>query len=137
MAMDKSSADAYVYVKASGILARSFVGAKARELFSVRSLKELWSLIFKKEVPAVPETMLAAALEKEAVSSFISSYKRLILNYEKPSPLLVALLRFYDYENLKQFGAALCTGQKEIPSYTDITPFNILNYSKWPEIGLV
>ena len=53
MAMDKSSADAYVYVKASGILARSFVGAKARELFSVRSLKELWSLIFKKEVPAI------------------------------------------------------------------------------------
>ena len=137
MAMDKSSADAYVYVKASGILARSFVGAKARELFSVRSLKELWSLIFKKEVPAVPETMLAAALEKEAVSSFVNSYKRLILNYEKPSPLLVELLRFYDYENLKQFGAALCTGQKEIPSYTDISPLNILNYSKWPDIAQI
>lgn len=132
--MDKSSADSYVYVKASGILARSFIGEKARQLFAVRSLKELWSLVLKKEMPVVPETLLAAALEKEAQSAFIKSYKALLMNYENPSPLLIELLRSYDYENLKQIGAALCTGKKEIPSVADISPFNIIDYSKWPDI---
>ena len=49
--MDKSAADSYVYAKASGMLAHSYVGIRARELFSFNSLQELWSFLFKKEVP--------------------------------------------------------------------------------------
>ena len=55
MAMDKSAADAYVYAKASGMLARSFIGGRAAQLFEVHSLKELWTLLFKKEVPVMSE----------------------------------------------------------------------------------
>ena len=64
--MDKSAADSYVYAKASGMLAKSYVGDRARELFSFNSLQELWSFLFKAEVPVVPEALLARALEKEA-----------------------------------------------------------------------
>ena len=39
--MDRSSADAFVYAKASGSLAKSFVGERANKLFAVTSLQEL------------------------------------------------------------------------------------------------
>ena len=41
MAMDKSAADSYVYAKASGMLARSYVGERARQLFSFHTLSVL------------------------------------------------------------------------------------------------
>ena len=64
--MDKSGAAAYVYAKASGILARSFVGNRTQKLFEAKSLSELWTLVFKTEVPLVPEVMLAKQIEVEA-----------------------------------------------------------------------
>src|SRR5574344_1151179 len=78
MAMDKSAADAFVYAKASGMLARSFTGERAVKLFNVHSLKELWTLLFNKEVPVIPEKLLAKALESEAQKDFISQYYKLL-----------------------------------------------------------
>ena len=74
LSMDKGAADSYVYAKASGMIAKSFVGERASKLFDVQNLSQLWSLIFKKEAPAVPETMLSRELEKEAQKSFINQY---------------------------------------------------------------
>ena len=76
--MDKSGAAAYVYAKASGILARSFVGNRTQKLFEVKSLSELWSLVFKTEVPLVPEVMLAKQIEVEAQKRFIKEYVDLV-----------------------------------------------------------
>ncbi len=134
MGMDTSSADSYVYAKASGMLASSYVGRRAVKLFSVRSLQELWTLVSDSEVPAVPETILAKMLELEARNSFVSSYKKLISNYAVPAPILVSLLHFYDYDNLKEVGAALCFYEKEMPDIVDTSPFSMVNYSKWPDI---
>ncbi len=134
MAMDKSSADTYVYAKASGMLAKSFVNKRANLLFSVRSLRELWSLLFKKEVPMISEPLLAQAIEKEACSSFISQYTSLLKNYDNPSPILPLLLQSFDYENLKEVSNALNHGQKEVPGIQPIEHYNILKYSAWPDI---
>lgn len=134
MAMDKSSADSFVYAKASGMLAKSYVGLRARDLFAANSLGELWSLLFKKEIPSVPETLLARELEKEAFLTFVNQYKALIQNYSSPQPVLLALLHGYDYENLKDIGAALALGEKEIPEIQKINPFNLIHYEKWPNI---
>ena len=134
MPMDKSTADAYIYAKASGILARSYVGKRSSLLFNTKSLGELWSLVSKKEVPALPEALLARALEKEALQVFIDDYKKLISNYQQPSELLISLIQFYDYDNLKEISAALTLGEKKEIEYADISPFNILNYSAWPDL---
>ncbi len=134
MAMDKSAADAYVYAKASGILARSFVGKRARELFNVHSLQELWSLVFKGDVPVIPEALLARELEKSAERRFVSEYRKLIENYEKPDDVLISLLHFYDYDNMKEIGAALCFNEKEMPEIADTGPYALVDYSKWPDI---
>ncbi len=135
MAMDKSAADAYIYARASGILASSFVGPRARELFNVHSLQELWSLVLKSEVPAVPEALLAKRLEESAYDNFIKQFKNLLCVYENPSPVLISLLHYYDYDNLKDIGAALCYKEKNMPAIVDISPYNLINYSKWPDIS--
>ena len=48
--MDYSSASAYVYAKACGILGKSFIGEKAQSLFDVKTLSELWELVFNTTV---------------------------------------------------------------------------------------
>lgn len=132
--MDTSSASSYVYAKASGILARSYTGSRAAKLFGVQKLAELWPLVFDEEVPAVPEILLAKAIEQKAAEKFISEYKKLLTAYDKPAQVLVDLLQYFDYENLKFLGAAAAAGQKEMPQLKDIRPYNILNYGAWPSI---
>ena len=135
MAMDKSAADAFVYAKAGGMLAKSFVGKRAALLFSARSLQELWSLLFTDEVPVVPETLLARELETQAQSVFIRDYKQLIANYDAPAPVLIALLHSFDYDNIKEIGTSLSLGEKEMPAVADISPYNLIAYRKWPDIA--
>ena len=134
MAMDKSAADAYVYSKASGMLANSFVGPRAVRLFNVHTLQELWGLLFESEVPVIPETLLAKALEAQAQKKFIAEFKSLINNYSSPSDIYVTLLHSYEYENIKEIGAALCFKEEKMPEIVDVSPFNFIHYNKWPKI---
>ena len=133
--MDNSAASAFVYAKLCGMLSKSYVGEKATKLFSVKSLNELWGLLFSEEVPAVPEVLLAKKIEENAQKKFISEYVKLLSCYSKPSPLLVSLLRSYDYENIKEIGAALCFKEEKIPKITDIGEFSEINYDEWPDIA--
>lgn len=134
MAMDKSSADSYLYSKMSGMLAKSFAGKNEHKLFEVKSLQELWSLVFKSEVPAVPETLLAKQIEKDASDKFISDFIGLLKNYSKPHPFLLSLLQFFDYENVKSAGAILAMQENKTPDFNNISPFNIIDYEKWPSL---
>ena len=76
--LDKSAASSYVYARASGLLSKSFVGANANRLFSVQSLRELYTLLFDSEIPSVPEVMLAKEIEVKAAENFITLYKSLL-----------------------------------------------------------
>ena len=75
MAMDSSAADSYVYAKASGMLASSYVGRRAAKLFSVRTLHELWDLVCEKEVPAVPEAVLPNCWKLKHVITLLNPIK--------------------------------------------------------------
>lgn len=132
--MDRATASDYIYAKASGILARSFVGERAAELFSARSLSELWSMVLGTEVPAVPEVVLAKRLEEAASAKLISDYSKLLDMFDKPDKVLILLLQYFDYSNLKSLGAAAAMNQKERPHLRDISPYNVLNYEGWPSI---
>lgn len=135
--MDRSSASAYVYAKASGMLAKSFIGPRSAKLFEVKSLSELWSLLFKTEVPLIPETLLAKEIEEKAQKTFISDYTHLVDCYAKPYLVLVSLLRSYEYNNMKDIASALCEGQETIPNIVDIGHFSRLNYKQWPKIDKI
>ena len=97
--LDRSAASSFVYAKASGLLAKSFVGENSSKLFSVQSLRELYLLLFSEEVPGLPEVLLSKEIETKAGQKFISQYKELLSEYEKPAPILSEILSFYEYEN--------------------------------------
>ncbi|MCR5290422.1 MAG: V-type ATPase subunit [Treponema sp.] len=133
--MDRSSASAFVNAKAGGMLKKSFIGERAAKLFSVSSLSELWGLLFTQDVPAVPEVLLAQQIEKKASNVFIKDYIKLLSNYSHPSQLLVDLVTFYEYDNLKEIIAALVAGKKELPALVDVGSYKMLHYEKWPNIA--
>ena len=99
--MDKSAADAYVYAKASGMLAKSFVGSRTIKLFSVNSLQELWTLFFSTEVPAIPEVLLAKKIEQEAEKKFLKEYISLLNDFfdNIRRELFLFLFFWYSYIN--------------------------------------
>ena len=135
--MDRSNASEYVYAKASGMLAKSFIGPRASTLFSVNSLSELWSLLFKSDVPAIPGELLAKKLEQEAEKRFITQYVRLVSCFSTPDHILVSLLRFYDFDNLKDIGASLSLKKEKMPEIADISPYSMLNYDGWPNLEAI
>ncbi|MBQ4377760.1 MAG: V-type ATPase subunit [Treponema sp.] len=97
--LDRSAASSFVYAKASGLLSKSFTGDNAIKLFQVQSLRELFTLLFDEEVPAVPEVMLAKEIEKKAEKNLIDLYKSLLSEFANPSPILSEILSFYEYEH--------------------------------------
>ncbi|MCR5218793.1 V-type ATPase subunit [Treponema sp.] len=134
MAMDKTAARSYVYAKACAILSRAYVGDNARALFSAKSLSDLWSLVFKTEIPAVPQVMLTKKIQSEASARFVEELRSLLANYSSPDPLLVKFIQSFEYENFKTITGALCYGEKTLPEITDIHPFGFIKYEKWPDL---
>lgn len=135
--MDGTSAAAYVYAKACGMLSKSFIGARTDRLFAARSLSDLWTLLFKSEVPLVPEALLAKQIEEKAEQTFIDDFIVLLDAFDKPDPILIQLLRFYDYNNIKDIAAALCEGKTEPPTLSDIGKYSALNIKAWPDIAAI
>jgi vacuolar-type H+-ATPase subunit C/Vma6 len=90
--------------------------------------------LFASEVPVLPEAMLAKALEQQAEKQFADGYITLLRAYSNPDPILVALLRTFDYDNLKDIGAALCDKSETCPELVDIRPYSELDYDAWPDI---
>ncbi|WP_294430604.1 V-type ATPase subunit [uncultured Treponema sp.] len=103
-ALDRSAASSFVYAKASGLLSKSFVGDNAGKLFSVQSLRELYTLLFGGEVPSVPEVLLSKEIEVKAEQRFLAQYKSLLNEFENPSPILSEIIKFYEYEISDDFG---------------------------------
>lgn len=132
--MDKSCASSYVYAKASGMLKNTFVGKNAYPLFSAKSLSEVWELVFKTPVPAIPETLLATKLEKDAVQKFVDQFISLVKCYDNPSDFYISMLQRYDLENLKAIISALCIGEINRPHVVRLGSFELLDYTKWPDL---
>lgn len=130
--MDRSGAYAYVYAKACGIVSKSFIGKRADRLFSVKSLGDLWSLLFQDELPLIPEGLLAYEIERKARGEFIDSFASLLSVFDKPEPVCLALLDYFNFENYKILVHALDEKQKEVPSFNNLGAYNSLNLSKWP-----
>lgn len=137
--MGKSSMDIFVCVKASGMLAKSFVGPRASELFSAASLEGLWELLFRSEPPSVPDFALVQMIERKAEERFLRDFGSLVGKYSKPHDFFVDLLRFYDYNNLKAIIASLDSpeGQKAgglPPNLSPVGRRSMLNYGGWPSL---
>ncbi len=135
--MDRSSATDYVYAKSHGMLAKSFVGSRKGNLFAAKTLSDLWRLLFKTSAPLIPENMLARAIEEEAERTFIADYINLLSSFDEPEHIAVHLLRFYEYQNIKEINAAILRGHTTIPKIADIGTYAQLHYDQWPKVHLI
>ncbi len=135
--MDKSSATDYIYAKSQGMLAKSFVGPRKIKLFTAKTLSDLWRMLFDSPAPLVPENMLAKAIEQEAEKAFINDYMKLLSAFNTPDPIAVQLLRFFDYQNIKEINAALMKGQNSMPKLINIGRYSDLQYKYWPKLQLI
>lgn len=135
--MDKSGALAYIYAKASGSISKSFVESRISKLFEPKSLADLWTLIFKTPAPLMPETLLAQEIEKEAFRRFIDQYIDFISCFDKPDDFLQDQFFIYEVENLKEIGAALCSGEKDCPDLVELRDYTTLHTDKWPDIKAI
>ena len=133
--MDRAGADAFVYARACGMYARTFVGSRAKKLFEVKRLQDLWTLVCEEEVPLVPEGMMALLLERKAEQQVVNDFIVLLSAYDKPDPVARALLSLYDYNNLKSVSAALALGNRDAPFMIDIGPYAIFDHTRWPDIA--
>jgi vacuolar-type H+-ATPase subunit C/Vma6 len=133
--MDRTGADAFVFSKACGIYASSYVGARARKLFEIKRLGELWNLLFKEELPLVPEGMLALLIERKASERTVANFSQLLSYYDNPDPVSRTLLTVYDYNNVKATSAALSLGAKDPPFMVDIGQYSIIDRAKWPVLA--
>ncbi|HKL86131.1 MAG TPA: V-type ATPase subunit [Treponemataceae bacterium] len=133
--MDRIGADAFVYSKACGMYSRSYVGKRAKKLFEVKRLHDLWALLFEDEVPLVPESMLALLLERKASQRIASDLVDLLSVYDKPDPVVKALLSLFEYSNLKSIISSLSMGSTQPPFMVSIGKFSLFNHEKWPDIA--
>jgi len=133
--MERVGADAYVYARASGMLARSFTGKRARKLFAARRLQDLWSTVFGDEAPLVPEGMLALRLERRAEQLMVDDVRDLLSNYDSPDPVLSLMLSSFDVGNLKAAASALAMARKDAPFFVDTGNHSLVDTSCWPDIA--
>ncbi len=133
--MEKNGAAAYVYAKACGMYARSFVGLRAAKLFAVKRLQDLWSLLFSAEVPLVPEGMLALLLERQSEQQAVNDFITLLSVYDKPDPLSITLLSLYDFNNLKSASSSIALGQLDPPFMIDTGSYSLFHKDKWPDLA--
>lgn len=135
--MDKSGAGAYIFAKASGNLGKSFINSRVHQLFEQKTLGELWTLLFKTQVPMVPEVMLAEQIEKEAFNRFLNTYVDFVSKYDDPDPVLLDILCKYEAENIKVIAAALCSGEEKTPEIKDLGRLAKCNYKAFPNISKI
>lgn len=132
--MDKDGARAFVYAKACGVMGKSFTGGRVNQLFEAKSLSDLWTLLFRTQVPMVPEVVLAQKIEVEAFNRFISQYVNFISAFDNPEGYLSDQFFIYEVQNLKSICDALNSGEKDLPELFELGKYSSLHIEQWPHL---
>lgn len=135
--MDSSTALAFCYTKAAGLLSKAYIKDKTSHLFNAKSLVELWSLLFNSPVPAVPEALLADEIEKTAFNNLLSQYLSFLNKYDTPSQLLLSQVQFFEIENIQLIMDSISAGVPNLPKLIDLKSYSTINASAYPDLQAV
>jgi len=124
----------YAYAKACGIIGKSFVGKRVRDLEKARGLSELDRMVFPQSFKDLPEKELLLDLEKRITVRAVDSIISIIGSFSKVPEFLSLLIRGYEYTDLKGAIVASLEGEKTIPVHTDIGRFQTVHFEAWPDI---
>lgn len=133
--MDSSTALAFCYTKAAGLLSKSFIKDRTSQLFNSKSLVELWSVLFTTPVPAVPEILLADEIEKTAFNNLLNQYIYFLKQYDNPSELLLSQIQFFEIENIQSILDSLSNGEVKPPKLIDLKSYSKINIKAYPDLS--
>jgi vacuolar-type H+-ATPase subunit C/Vma6 len=128
---------AYVYSKACGIIAKSFVGKRIAALENISSINEFERLIFKELRRDLPARELLNDFEKHIEKRAIRHIISIINSYDKPPSILILMLRGYEYANLKSCIHNIAIGRKNLPELSDIGHFGTIHFESFPDLRVM
>ena len=124
---------AYVYAKACGIIGKSFIGKRFRDLERANRLSELDRIIFPLSSRDLPEKELLLDLEKRITNREVASVISIVGSFSRVPEFLALLVRSYEYTDLKSaIIASLRHGPT--PAHTDLGEFQTVHFDAWPDI---
>ena len=125
---------AYAFVKASGIIGKSYVGRRIKTLNPISRLSELDQLVFGQTARELPERELLPDLERRLSGRGVASIVSVLKSYKNPPSLFLQLLRVYEYSDLKTALALIAEGEiTSRPGNTQLGRFGTINFEAWPD----
>ncbi len=92
---------AFVLAKIYGILRHSFVGENYRDILRLRSLNDLYDRLYPRARGEAPEGQLTVELERRVLAEGIRTMVAVLDLLVEPHPILVHLLRRFEYLTVK------------------------------------
>ena len=124
----------YVYAKAHGMWATSFLVGRDNEVRALKNVQDLYRAVFSEDPPLVPEAKLTDLIEEKLTLRTIRDFTRLLSMYDHPYPLLNLLLYEYELINLKIALSQLQQKNEDASFIIDIGSYSPLNWSAWPSL---
>ena len=111
--MSQTSRYAFILAKIYGIMARSFVGTRYRDLLRLKSLDELSDHLFPGARVVSPESALPVEMEARIVASSIEAMTYVLDYFDSPPPVLLHTARKLEYQSVKSALRGIAHGRLE------------------------
>jgi len=118
--MSRAARYGFILAKVYGIMARSYVGKNYRDILRLKKLTELYDLLYPGERTETPEKGLSAELEQRIIRSSIRSMSYVLDILGPPVPILLHILRKYEYQNVKTLARGMASGHVEASHLWDL-----------------
>ncbi len=102
---------AFILAKIYGILSKSFIGENYREILRLRTVSDVYDRLFPGKRSELPEYQLTSELERRVVEAAISTLISVLDLLGSPEPILVHMLRKYEYQGLKSVVRGIVNSQ--------------------------
>ena len=124
----------YVFAKAHGMWASSFISGRVAEIRNVKSVGDLYRVVFEEDPPLIPEASLTDLIEEKLTVRTIDHYIKLLSMYDRSYDLLNFLLYEYELINLKVAMSQLREKNEDSSFIIDIHSYSPLNWNLWPSL---
>lgn len=127
----------YVFAKAHGMWAASFLTGRLPEIKGAKTVGDLYRVLFAEDPPLIPEASLTDLIEEKLTIRTIKHYTKLLSMYDKSYNLLNLLLWEYELINLKVAISQLREKNLDSSFIIDIYSYSPLKWSLWPNLNNV
>jgi len=124
----------YAFAKACGIIGKSFVGKRVRDLERASRLSELDRMVFSESAKSLPEKELLRDLEKRIINREVNSIISIVECFSKPPEFFTLLIRSYEYADLLSAINASWEKEKNAPAHVALGRFQTVHFEAWPDI---